>query len=93
MDLALDNLQWLIYHKNKTKQNQIKLLQSRVKVTRDIGLCVNANKCVYFKRQGAMSTLNGGTPKLADFSYLGSRVSSTKSDVKIYLAKVRTAID
>ena len=47
-----------------------------------------------FNREGAISTLNGGSLKLVDnFSYLDSNVSSTESDVNIRLAKAWTAID
>ena len=42
-----------------------------------------------FNRKGDISTLNGGSLKLIDkFKYLGSRISSTESDIKGFLAKV-----
>ena len=41
----------------------------------------------------AISTLRGQSLKLADFIYLGNIISSTESDVNIYLAKVRNATD
>ena len=47
-----------------------------------------------FHRVGAISTPNCGPLKLVDkFTYLGSSVSSTKSDVYMRLAKAWTAID
>ena len=61
-----------------------------------IGLYVNADKteCMSFIQGGAISTLNGGPLKLVDkFMYLGSSVSSTESDIKMYLAKAWIAID
>ena len=66
------------------------LLHSLKRVGGGIGLHVKANKTVYicFKREGAISTLNGGPLKLIDkFTYLNSCVSSTESDVKMRWAK------
>ena len=57
----------------------------------DIGLYVNASKTEYmcFNREGAISPLDGDPSKLVDkFTYLGSSVSSTESDVNIRVAKV-----
>ena len=50
--------------------------------------------CV-LKREGAISTLNGGGPlKLVNkFTYLGSSVSFTESEVNMHLVKAWTAID
>ena len=53
-----------------------------------IGLYVNPNKMKYvcFKRKGTISTLNSGPLKLVDeFTYLGSSISSTESDVNMHL--------
>ena len=45
-------------------------------------------------KQGDISTLNTSSLKLVDkFTYLGSNVSSTKTDINTWLAKVWTAID
>ena len=69
---------------------------SQQQVTRGIGLHVNANKTEYmcFKREWAISILNGGSLKLVDkFRYLGSVVSSSESDDNMRLAKAWTAID
>ena len=61
-----------------------------------IGFDVNVNKTEYmsFDWEEASSTLDGGPLKLGDkFSYLGSSVSSTESDVNIRLPQTLTAID
>ena len=60
-----------------------------------------ASICVYifteymcFIQIGDISTLNGSSLKLVDkFTYLGSSVSSTKTDINTRLAKARSAID
>ena len=65
-------------------------------VAGDIGLHVNADKAEYmcFNQKGDISTVNGGFLKLVDkFTYLGSSVSSTESDINIRLAKAWTGID
>ena len=57
---------------------------------------MNANKMEYmcFKRKGVISTLSGRPLILVDkFTYLGSNVSSTESDVNICLVKAWTVID
>ena len=47
-----------------------------------------------FNEKGDISTLKCGSLKLEDkFTYLGSCVSSTESDINIPLAKARNAID
>ena len=47
-----------------------------------------------FNQRGDISTLNGSSLKLVDkFTYLGSSVSSTKTDINTQLAKARSAID
>ena len=61
-----------------------------------IGLHVNAHKTEYmcFNQTGDISTLNGSSLKLVDkFTYLGSSVSSTETDINTRLAKVWTATD
>ena len=63
-----------------------------------VGIClhVNAHKTEYmcFNQRGDISTLNGSPLKLVHkFPYLGSSVSSTKTDVDTRLAKAWTAID
>ena len=61
-----------------------------------IGLHVNADKTVYmwFNQTVNISILNGSSLKLVDkFTYLGSRVSSTETDINMPLAKAWTAID
>ena len=61
-----------------------------------IGFHMNIDKTDYmcFKQEGAISTLNGRPLKLVDkFTYLGSNISSTESDVNINLAKTWTAIN
>ena len=49
---------------------------------------------MYFNQRGNISTLNGSSLKLIDkFTYLGSSVSLTKTDINTRLAKAWTAID
>ena len=72
------------------------LLHSLERAAADIGLHVNTDqtKCMRFNQRGDLSTQNGSTLKLVDkFTYLGSSVSWTKSDINMWLAKARTAID
>ena len=72
-----------------TCPNQIPL-HSREQTTAGIFLHVNANKTEFmcFKREGAISALSDRSLKLVDkFTYLGSSVSSTESDVDIRLPK------
>ena len=64
--------------------------------TAGISLHVNAQKTEYmwFNQTGNISTLNGSSLKLVDkFTYLGSSVSSTKTDINMWVAKKWTAID
>ena len=61
-----------------------------------IGLHVNAHNTEYmcFNQTGGLSTLDGTSLKLVDeFTYLGSRVSSTEKDIDTQLMKAWTAID
>ena len=47
-----------------------------------------------FNQTGNNSTLNGSSLKLVDkFTYLGSSVSSTKTDINMQLSKALTATD
>ena len=72
------------------------LLHSLDQAARGIVLYTNINKTefVYFKQNGAISTLSGWPLKLVDkFTYHGSNISSTESDVNICLRKVWTAFD
>ena len=71
-------------------------LHSLERAAAGISLYVNAQKTEYkcFNQTGDISTLNGSCLKLVDkFTYLGSGVSSTESDIDTRLAKVWTAID
>ena len=55
---------------------------------------VNAHKTDYicFNQTGDISTLNGSALELVDkFTYLGSSVSSTETDIDTRLAKVWSA--
>ena len=57
---------------------------------------VNAGKTEYmcFNQRGDISTLNGSSLKVVDkFTYLGSSVSSTKTDINMQLAKAWTTIN
>ena len=59
-----------------------------------IDLHVNAYKTEYMCfKWGAISTLNGRPLELDKFTYLGSNISSTESDVSTCLEKTWTAID
>ena len=72
------------------------LLHSLEGAAAGIGLHVNAHKTEYmcFNQRGNISTLNGSSLKLVDkFTYLGSSVSSTETDIKTRLAKAWTAND
>ena len=60
-----------------------------------IGLHFNAHKTEYmcFNQRGDITTQNGSFLKLIDkFTYLGSSVSSTETDINMRLAKAWTAI-
>ena len=76
---------------------QAKTLLHRLEwATAGIGLHINAHKTEYmcFNQTGDIFTLNGSSLKLVDkFTYLGSSVSSTETDINMLLAKVGTAID
>ena len=66
------------------------LLHSLERAAASIGLHVNARKTEYmhFNQTGDISTRNGSTLKLVDkFTYLGSSVSSTETDINMWLAK------
>ena len=72
------------------------LIHSLEWATAGTGLHVNAHKTEFmcFNQTGDISTLNGSTLKLVNmFTYLGSSVSSTETDINTWLAKVWTAID
>ena len=60
------------------------LLHSLEQAAGGVGLHVNADQTEYmcFNQRGDISTSNGSSLKLVDkFTYLGSSVSSTKTDV------------
>ena len=72
------------------------LLHSLERASVGIGLHVNARKRGYmcFNQTGDISTLNGSSLKLVDkFTYLGSSVSSTETDIDTRLTKAWTAIN
>ena len=63
------------------------LLHSLEQVAAGAGLHVNADKYMCFNQTGNISTLNGNSLKLVDkFTYLGSSVSSTETDINTRLA-------
>ena len=71
-------------------------LHSLEQAAAGIGLHVNTHKAEYmcFNQRGDIFTLNGSSLKLVDkFTYLGSSVSSTETDINTRLAKAWTAID
>ena len=76
---------------------QVKTLQhSLERATAGFGLHINAYKTEYmcFNQTGDISTINGSSLKLVDkFTYLGSSVSSTKTDINTRLAKAWIAIN
>ena len=66
------------------------LLHSLEREAAGIGLHVNAHKTEYmcFNQRSEISTLNGSPLKLVDkFTYLGSSVPSTETDINTRLAK------
>ena len=70
------------------------LLHSLEQAAAGIGLHVNAHKTEYmcFNQRGGISTLNCSSLKLVDnFTYLGSNVSLTETDINPWLAKAWTA--
>ena len=72
------------------------LLYKTERAAAGIGLHVNAHKTEYmcFNERGDISTRNGSPLKLVDkFTYQGSSVSSTETDINTQLAKAWTAID
>ena len=72
------------------------LLHSLERAAAGISLYANAHKTEYmgFNQTGDIATLNGSSLKLVDkFTYLGSSVSSTETDIDTRLAKAWTASD
>ena len=72
------------------------LLHCLERAAADIGLHVNAHKTEYmcFNQTGDISTQNVSSLKLVDkFTYLGSSVSSTETDIDTRLTKAWTAIN
>ena len=72
------------------------LLHSLEPAVADIGLHVNAHKTEYmcFNQTGDISIQGGSSLKRVDkFTYLGSSVSSTETDIDTQQAKTWTAID
>ena len=67
------------------------LLHNLERPAAGVGLHVNAHKMEYmcFNQRGDISTLNGRSLKLVDkFTYQGSSVPSTATDINTWLAKV-----
>ena len=72
------------------------LLHSLERGVASIGLHVNAHKTEYmcFNQTGDISTLNGSSLKQVDkFTYVGSSVSSTETDIDTRLTKAWIAIN
>ena len=72
------------------------LLHSQERATAGIGLFFNAQKTEYMSlnQTGDIFILNGSSLKLVDkFTYLGSSVSSSETDINMRLAKAWTAIN
>ena len=71
-------------------------LHSLERAAAGIGLHVNAHKTEYmcFNQTGDISTLNSSSLKLVDkFTYLGSSLSSTETDINTWLPKAWIAIN
>ena len=81
-----DDLELLINTPTQTES----LLYSLEQATRSIGLYMNTNKTV---QEGVDFILIGKHRKLDYFTYLGSDISSTESDVNICMGNAWTAID
>ena len=72
------------------------LLRSLERAAAGIGFHVNTHKTEYmrFNQKGELSTLNSSSLKQVDkFTYQGSSVSSTETDIDTRLAKAWAAID
>ena len=72
------------------------LLRSLERAAAGIGLHVNARKAEYmcFNQRADISTINSSSLKLVDkFTYLGSSVSSTETNINTQQAKALTVID
>ena len=72
------------------------LQYSLEQAARGIGLYVNSDKAefVYFKQDGAISTLKGKPLKIVNhFTYLGSNILSMESNISMLIGKTWTAID
>ena len=72
------------------------LLHNQEQADAGIGLHVNTHKTEYMccNQTGYIFTLNGSSLKLVDkFTYLGSSVSLTETDIDMRLSKAWTAID
>ena len=80
----------------KTLTQAKTLLHSLERAAAGIGLYVNAHTTEYmgFNQRSDISTLNSSSLKLVDkFTYQGSSVSSTETDINMRLSKAWTAID
>ena len=79
-----------IEHLANTPTQAENLLQGLERAKAVIGFHVNADKSEYmcFNQRGDISTLNSSSLKLVDkFTYLGSSVSITMTDINVRLAK------
>ena len=88
-----DYAEYIVLPANRPAQAET-LLHSLERAPASIGLHVNADKTGYmcFNQRGDISTLNGSSLKRVDkFTYLGSSVSSTETDINTRLTKARTA--
>ena len=89
-------LRWWHSASGKCTRQAKTLLHSLEWATAGIGLHVNAHKTEYmcFNQRGNISTLNSSSLKLVNkFTFLGSSVSSTNTDINTWLAKAWTSID
>ena len=84
------------WHSDSGQAQAETLLHSLERASAGISLHVNAHKTEYmcFNQTGDISTLNGSSLNLVDkFTYLGSSVSSTETDIDTQLTKAWTAIN
>ena len=90
-----DNTDYLAFLRNKSTLAGCQL-HSLGQATRYFGLYMNSDKTefIWFKQNGANSTLSDKLLKTINhFTYLGSNISSTKSDDKILIRKAWTTIN
>ena len=87
---------WGLFNAKNTPAQAKTQLHSLEQGAAGIGLHVNTDKMeyIYFNQRGDISTQNHSSLKLVDkFTYLGSSVLSTETDINTQLAKAWIAIN